>query len=93
MRSIPTVLIMKAERLLRHGCEAYLVFVTTDRNGKVKLSELPVVCEFPDVFPDELPGLPPQRDVEFSIDLVSGIQPISKATYRMAPNELKEFKT
>ncbi|XP_052172151.1 uncharacterized protein LOC127788072 [Diospyros lotus] len=59
MSSIPMVLIMKAERLVRYGCEAYLAFITTDRNRKAKLSELPVVCEFPDVFPDELPGLPP----------------------------------
>ena len=45
-----------------------------------------------DVFPDELPGLPPLREVEFSIDLVPGASPISKAPYRMAPVELEELK-
>ncbi|XP_074271319.1 uncharacterized protein LOC141595254 [Silene latifolia] len=51
-----------------------------------------VVCEYPDVFPDELPGIPPERDVEFSIDLVPGTGPIAKAPYRMAPSELKELR-
>nr|GFC40523.1 putative nucleotidyltransferase, ribonuclease H [Tanacetum cinerariifolium] len=48
--------------------------------------------EFPDVFPDELPGIPPVREVEFNIELIPGAEPISKALYRMAPVELKELK-
>ena len=44
---------------MHHGCEAYLAFVTTSVGSKVKLYEIPIVCEFPDVFPDELLGLPP----------------------------------
>nr|GFC55123.1 hypothetical protein [Tanacetum cinerariifolium] len=48
--------------------------------------------EFADVFPDELPGLPPAREIEFSIELILGAEPISKALYRMAPVELKELK-
>ena len=48
--------------------------------------------EFTDVFPEELPGLPPQRDIEFTIDLEPGTAPISKAPYRMAPAEMKELK-
>ena len=51
-----------------------------------------MVCEFPDVFPDELPGLPPDRDVEFKIELVPGTAPISRRPYRMPPNELAELK-
>ncbi|XP_047175073.1 uncharacterized protein LOC124842603 [Vigna umbellata] len=50
-----------------------------------------VVREFLNVFPDEVPGLPPQREVEFSIDLVSGVGPVSIAPYRMAPVELAEL--
>nr|GFC54771.1 hypothetical protein [Tanacetum cinerariifolium] len=50
------------------------------------------VSEFPDVFPDELPGIPPVREVEFNIEVIPGTEPISKATYRMAPVELKELK-
>ena len=51
-----------------------------------------MVCEFPDVFLEELPGLPPDRDVEFSIELVPGMAPISRRPYRMPPNELAELK-
>ena len=54
---------------------------------------MPVVCEFADVFPEELPGLPPVREVEFGIDLIPGTAPISIAPYRMAPAELKELKS
>nr|GEZ47713.1 hypothetical protein [Tanacetum cinerariifolium] len=50
----------------------------------------PIVFEFPDVFPDELPRIPPVHKVEFSIELIPGAEPISKAPYRMAPIELKE---
>jgi hypothetical protein len=58
-----------------------------------EITEVPVVCEFPDVFPDDLPGLPPDRDVEFKIELIPGTAPISKRPYRMPPNELTELKT
>ena len=51
-----------------------------------------MVCEFPDVFPEELPGLPPDRDMEFKIELVLGTTPISRRPYRMPPNELAELK-
>ena len=57
-----------------------------------ELVDIPVVREFSDVFPDELPGLPPDRDMEFCIDLVPGTEPISKPPYRMAPVELEELK-
>ncbi|WVZ76544.1 LOW QUALITY PROTEIN: hypothetical protein U9M48_024511 [Paspalum notatum var. saurae] len=58
-----------------------------------EIKKIPVVCEFPDVFPEELLGLPPDRNVEFSIELVPGTAPVSKRPYRMAPDELKELKT
>jgi hypothetical protein len=57
------------------------------------LDEIPVVCEYPDVFPDELSGMPPDRDVEFVIKLQPGTAPISKRPYRMPPKELDELKT
>jgi hypothetical protein len=57
------------------------------------IQDIPVVCEFPDVFPDDLPGLPPDRDVEFKIELIPGTAPISRRPYRMPPNELAELKT
>jgi hypothetical protein len=54
--------------------------------------EIPVVCEYPDVFHDELPGMPPDRDVKFVIELQPGTAPISKWPYRMHPKELAELK-
>ncbi|WVZ85001.1 hypothetical protein U9M48_031966 [Paspalum notatum var. saurae] len=57
-----------------------------------EIKKIHVVCEFPDVFPEELPGLPPDREVEFSIELVPGMAPVSRRPYRMAPDELKELK-
>ena len=58
----------------------------------MKPEEVPVVNEFLELFPEDLPGLPPDREIEFVIDLLPGIAPISKAPYRMAPTELKELK-
>jgi hypothetical protein len=58
-----------------------------------EMQDIPVVCEFPDVFPKDLPGLPPKRDVEFVIELKPGTTPISKISYSMPPNELAELKT
>ena len=58
----------------------------------VPLEEVPVVCEYPDVFLDELPGMPPDHDVEFIIDLIPGTAPIAKRPYRMPADELVELK-
>ena len=57
-----------------------------------ELSKVPVVCEFPDVFPEELPGMPLDREIEFIIELAPGTTPIYKKPYRMAPSELVELK-
>jgi hypothetical protein len=58
----------------------------------IKLEDIPIVCEYPDVFPDDLPRMPPDRDIEFIIELQPGTAPISKRPYHMPPNELAEFK-
>jgi hypothetical protein len=58
-----------------------------------EIQDILVVCEFPDVFPEDLPGLPPERDMEFVIELKPGTAPISRRSYRMPPNELAELKT
>jgi hypothetical protein len=58
----------------------------------IKLKDIPIVCEYPDVFPNDLPGMPPDRDIEFVIELQPGTAPISKRPYRMPPNELAELK-
>jgi len=56
------------------------------------LADIPIVYEFLDVFPDEFPGLPPDRDIEFKIELIPGTTPLSRRPYRMPPNELAELK-
>jgi hypothetical protein len=59
---------------------------------EIKLKDIPIVCEYPDIFPDDLPGMPPDRDIEFIIELQPGTAPISRRPYRMPPNELAELK-
>ena len=81
-----------ARKMLRKGCQGYLALVRDTTAEKISISDVPVACEFPDVFPDELPGLPPHREIEFCIDVVSDTAPISMPPYRMAPAELKELK-
>ncbi|GKF88660.1 hypothetical protein Tco_0259537, partial [Tanacetum coccineum] len=56
-----------------------------------RLEDVPVIRDFPEVFPDELPGLPPLRQVEFRIDLIPGDAPVARAPYRLAPSEMKEL--
>ncbi|EOX94130.1 DNA/RNA polymerases superfamily protein [Theobroma cacao] len=90
----PTNLIsvISARRLLRQGCIGYLA-VVKDSQAKIgDVTQVSVVKEFVDVFPEELPGLPPEREVEFCIDLIPDTRPISIPPYRMAPAELKELK-
>ncbi|KAL0556560.1 hypothetical protein IC582_005074 [Cucumis melo] len=83
---------MKASKLLSQGTWGILASVVDTREQKVSLSSEPVVREYPNVFPDELPGLPPPREIDFAIELESGTAPISRAPYIMAPAELKELK-
>src|SRR5262249_21380025 len=81
-----------ARRLLRNGCQGYLALM---RDVSIKVSplqEIPVTREYPDVFPEELPSLPLEREIEFEIELMSRTNPISIAPYRMASVELKELK-
>ena len=83
---------MTTQKMLRKGCQGYLAYVVeTGKEGTI-LDEIPVVREFPDVFPDDIAGLPPQTEVEFTIDLIARTEPISIPPYRMAPVELRELK-
>ncbi|XP_034197179.1 uncharacterized protein LOC117612609 [Prunus dulcis] len=74
---------MTAKRLLRKGCSGYIAHVIDTRDNRLRLEDIPVVQEFPDVFPEHLPGLPPHREIEFIIELAPGTNPISQALYRM----------
>ena len=78
--------------MMKKWCKGYLATVRDTQQGELKLEDIPIVREFPDVFLEDLSGLPPDREIEFSIDLLPGSSPISKAPYRMAPVELRELK-
>ena len=92
--SVPKIMsAMKARRFMRKGCEAFLALILDSKREQVNLENILVIREFPDVFPEELPGVPPEREVDLSIEVVQGTTPISRAPYRMAPTELKELKT
>ena len=79
--------------MLSSGCQVFLATVVdTTRVEKSGLEGIAMVREFTDVFPEELPGLPPDREVSFEIDLIPGSAPVSKAPYRKAPAELKELQ-
>ena len=82
---------LTARKMLMRGCQGYLDIVRDVKADKGVVEKVPVVCELPDVFPEELPGLPPDREIEFCIDVVPGTDPISMPPYRMAPTELKEL--
>ncbi|XP_040951648.1 uncharacterized protein [Gossypium hirsutum] len=82
-----------ARKLIQKGNEAFLAYILDTRGSELKMEQLSVVNEFTDVFPEELPGLPPYCEVEFTIDVISGTAPISITPYRMEPAELKELKT
>ena len=92
---LPTcvISILEAKRLLHKGCEAHLAYVIDTLTPKVILGSVPVVREFSDVFPKDLPRLPPDKELEFGIDLLSRSTPISIPPYIMALAELKELKT
>ncbi|GJZ36728.1 hypothetical protein Tco_0582919 [Tanacetum coccineum] len=61
------------------------------KSDEKRLEDIPVVREFPEVFPENLPGLPPIRQVEFQFDLIPGITPVARAPYRLAPSEMQEL--
>ncbi|CAH9094254.1 unnamed protein product [Cuscuta europaea] len=82
----------QVKRYARKGYEVYLCRIKDLNSEDPTIDQIPVVNEFPDVFPEEIPGMPPEREVEFSIDLLPGTAPISKAPYRMAPKEMQELK-
>ena len=83
---------MATQRMLRKGCQGYLAYVVETEKEGTLVDEISVVREFPDVFPNDIAGLPPDREVELTIDLIPRTKPISIPPYRMAPAELQELK-
>ncbi|GJS78641.1 putative reverse transcriptase domain-containing protein [Tanacetum coccineum] len=85
----------KTQKYMEKGFPIFLAHVTAkeveDKSEKKRLEDVPIVQDFPEVFPEDLPGLPPTRQVEFQIDLVPGAAPVARAPYRLAPSEMKEL--
>ncbi|GJX10511.1 putative reverse transcriptase domain-containing protein [Tanacetum coccineum] len=85
----------KTQKYMQKGFPIFLAHVTAkeveDKSEKKRLEDVPIVQDFPKVFPEDLPGLPPTRQVEFQIDLVPGAAPVARAPYRLAPSEMKEL--
>ncbi|GJV35973.1 putative reverse transcriptase domain-containing protein [Tanacetum coccineum] len=85
----------KTQKYMLKGCPIFLAHVTTketeDKSEKKRLEDVPIVRNFPEVFPEDLSGLPPTRQVEFQIDLILGAAPVARAPYLLAPSEMKEL--
>ena len=88
---------LQLKRVVRKGCKAYAVIVTNEENlyniDKLKLEDIPVLKEYSDVFLEEISGLPPERELDFTIELVPGAVPSSKNPYQMNILELNELKS
>ncbi|GKA77542.1 putative reverse transcriptase domain-containing protein [Tanacetum coccineum] len=85
----------KAQEYMAKGCQIFLAQISAkkeeDKSEGKQLKDVPIVRDFPEVFPEDLPGLPPARPVEFQIDLIPGAAPVARAPYRLAPSEMKEL--
>ncbi|GJX82667.1 putative reverse transcriptase domain-containing protein, partial [Tanacetum coccineum] len=84
----------KAQEYMSKGCQVFLAQISAmkevDKSEGQQIKDVPIVQEFPEVFPEDFPGLPPARLVEFQIDLIPGATPVARAPYRLAPSEMKE---
>lgn len=78
--------------LMRDGSQLFSLMASLSIENQTKIDKLQVVCEFAEVFPDEIPDVPPEREVEFTIDLVPRTKPVSMTPYRMPASKLAEFK-
>nr|GFB51235.1 hypothetical protein [Tanacetum cinerariifolium] len=85
----------KTQKYMLKGCQVFLAHVTMKeeegKSEKKQLENVPIVRDFPEVFPEDLPGLPPNRQVVFQIDLIPGAAPVARAPYLLAPPEMKEL--
>nr|GEZ02926.1 putative reverse transcriptase domain-containing protein [Tanacetum cinerariifolium] len=82
---------IKIERYISRGCQVFIAQVMEKNSDEKGLEDIPLVREFLEVFPEELPGLPPVHQVEFQIDLIPGATLVACAPYRLAPSEMQEL--
>ncbi|GJX37742.1 putative reverse transcriptase domain-containing protein [Tanacetum coccineum] len=85
----------KAQEYMAKGCQVFLAQISAkkeeDKSEGKQIKDVQIIRDFPEVFPEDLPGLPPARPVEFQIDLIPGAAPVARAPYRLAPSEMKEL--
>nr|GEW89185.1 putative reverse transcriptase domain-containing protein [Tanacetum cinerariifolium] len=84
--------VASARKYIERGSQLFIAQVTEKEPAKTQLQDVPVICNFPEVFLDDLPGLLPPRQVEFKIELIPGTAPVSRVPYHLAPSELKELR-
>nr|GEX34467.1 hypothetical protein [Tanacetum cinerariifolium] len=82
-------IIISMDWLVKH--DAIIVCGEKSKSKEKRIEDVPIICDFLEVFPEEFPGLPPLRQVKFRIDLVAGAAPVARASYRLAPSEMKEL--
>ncbi|GJX53585.1 putative reverse transcriptase domain-containing protein [Tanacetum coccineum] len=85
----------KAQEYMAKGCQVFLAQISTkkeeNKSERKQIEDVPIVRDFPEVFPEDLPGLPPARPVEFQIDLIPGAAPVARAPSSIAPSRMKEL--
>nr|GEY30122.1 hypothetical protein [Tanacetum cinerariifolium] len=82
---------MKVKKYVDRGSYLFVAQVTEQEPADRRLEDVPVICKFLDVFPEDLPGLPPPQQFEFEIELVPGAAPVARTPYRLAPLKMKEL--
>ncbi|GJV91810.1 putative reverse transcriptase domain-containing protein [Tanacetum coccineum] len=82
---------LRPKKYIERGHQLFVAQVTEKEPKEKRLEDVPVIRDFPEVFPDDLPGLPPPRQVELKIELAPGVAPVARAPYRLAPSEMKEL--
>nr|GEX89485.1 retrotransposon protein, putative, Ty3-gypsy subclass [Tanacetum cinerariifolium] len=82
---------IKTKRYISRGCQIFMIQVVEKKSNEKRLEDIHVVKQFPNIFLEDLPGLPPIQQVEFQIDLILGTSPVARATYRLAPSKMKEL--
>ncbi|GKD54048.1 hypothetical protein Tco_1287435, partial [Tanacetum coccineum] len=87
MSRLKVISCIKARKYIERGCHLFLAHVTEKKPKEKRLEDVLVICDFP----DDLPGLPPPRQVEFLIELVPGDKPVARAPYRLTPSEMREL--
>ncbi|GKE83329.1 putative reverse transcriptase domain-containing protein, partial [Tanacetum coccineum] len=91
MSRLKVISCIKARKYVEKGIQLFLAHVTEKEPSVKRLQDVHVICDFPEVFLDDLPGPPPPRQVEFRIKLVPGAAPVASAAYRLAPSEMKKL--